>query len=197
MCDPGKFLVGTICKCLNTTLTTYLVSGVCLLYPGCITAATVINANYCSSCNTSANFDHPTASNLTCTCKSGYNNSGNPNVCSSICGDGLVDVGGCDDNNSISNDGCTNCTVDKGWYCYVTSGASGPSHCIQISSSSIAYHYAERIIGANTAKLYFMLSPANMSFPASTFQGKVQTNAPYSTLSATYDPTTSYITLQI
>lgn len=49
--------------------------------------------------------------------------------CTEICGDGLVVgheavAGGCDDKNSVANDGCTDCAVDPS---YVCSGA--PSTC--------------------------------------------------------------------
>ena len=49
--------------------------------------------------------------------------------CSEICGDGLVRgleaaAGGCDDNNTVADDGCTACTVDPAWVC-----AGEPSSC--------------------------------------------------------------------
>lgn len=111
-CVVGKFLVNGTCRCLNIAAMTYFVSGVCLTYPGCVSATNVLNANYCSTCNTSANFQHPSASNLTCVCVSGYNNSINPLVCTPICGDGTVNLEGCDDSNTNSGDGCSvNCTV--------------------------------------------------------------------------------------
>ena len=55
-CVAGKFLVNGTCRCLNIAAMTYYVSGVCLTYPGCVSATNVLNAKYCSTCNTSANF---------------------------------------------------------------------------------------------------------------------------------------------
>lgn len=44
---------------------------------------------------------------------------GSTSSCSNICGDGyLVQVEGCDDNNTIDGDGCSSvCTVEVDWIC--------------------------------------------------------------------------------
>lgn len=119
---------------MNGTSQTYYVAGVCLKYPGCIIAQSLTNGNYCSSCNTTAKFEHPSASNLTCVCMAGYSNVDNPNVCKSICGNGIVLEQACDDNNTANNDGCSsNCTVENGYFCFITPGTTGPSKCINIS----------------------------------------------------------------
>jgi hypothetical protein len=89
-CQSDKYLVNGSCQCFNITAPTYFVSGVCLTYPGCVNASSITNANFCSICNTSANFQHPSVSNLTCVCSSGYTNVNNPLVCVPVCGDGTV-----------------------------------------------------------------------------------------------------------
>ena len=55
-CFSTHHIVGVKCECLSGVATTYFISGVCLKYPGCITAQSVTNGNYCSSCNTTAKF---------------------------------------------------------------------------------------------------------------------------------------------
>lgn len=51
-----------------------------------------------------------------------------------ICGDGLVlGTEKCDDNNTISNDGCTNCKIDYGYKCF----GSNNSICIRMFKSFI------------------------------------------------------------
>lgn len=195
-CDATFFLVDGVCRCGNSN-TTYLVNGICLNYPGCQLAYGATNNNYCHTCNGTANFQHVNASNLTCVCKTGFNNSVDPTVCSSLCGDGLVDSStGCD-TGPTPNPGCINCTVQTGYYCYVVAGTVGPSQCIPISITSISYLYAKRIVGTNKAELYFTLSPANLAIPANTFASKVTTDAPATTLTPVYDSSTSRITLTI
>jgi cysteine-rich repeat protein len=142
-CKNNTYLVNGKCQCLNLPVQTYNITGICLTYPGCVSAANVLNANYCSSCNTSANFKHPSDSNLTCICMSGYNNSDNPLACTPICGDGIINLEACDDNNTANGDGCSNkCIIESNWFCYTSSGTTGPSHCLPISSASISYLYA-------------------------------------------------------
>jgi hypothetical protein len=135
--------------------------------------------------------------NKTCRCKPGLNNTIDPNICKTICGNGNVTGKACDDNDTINNNGCTNCTVDAGYYCYVAANTNGPSICITVSSSSITYLYAERIAGTNQAKLYFSVYPAGLAIPSSTFRGHVSSNASYDLLTATYDQSSSRITVTI
>lgn len=198
-CSGGKFLVNGTCKCNNVTTPTYYVSGVCLTYPGCLNASVTVNSNYCSSCNTTAHFQYYSASNLTCVCSSGYSNINNPLLCSPICGDGTVNDEDCDDGNNVNGDGCNSvCKVESGWYCYVDSGTTGPSKCLQVASgTSITYLYAERVIGTNTANLYFLFQPAGISLPTNAFQGAVNSTAPLASISSSFSNSTSRITLTV
>jgi len=54
-----------------------------------------------------------------CTIEHGFDCTGEPSVCTSNCGDGLVAANeGCDDGNSANDDGCSDgCTVEPGWSC--------------------------------------------------------------------------------
>jgi len=53
------------------------------------------------------------------------------------------------------------------------------------------------LAGTNKAELYFIISPANLNIPSSTFSGKITTNAPTNTINSVYDATTSKITLTV
>lgn len=155
-----------------------------------------LNAVYCNECNSTANFELVSISNLTCVCITGYNNVADPKVCTSVCGDGLVDAGGCDDNNLVDGDGCSsNCTVETGWYCSVDSGTTGPSKCVPEQSISISYLYAYRESGTNTAEIYFELSPSGLNISSGALSsGKVTTNVSTSgDITAVYDPSSSRI----
>ncbi len=64
----------------------------------------------------------------TCAWEPGYSCTGNPSICTSTCGDGVVAVGQeiCDDGNTAAGDGCdASCALETGYVC--TSGpAAGP-----------------------------------------------------------------------
>ncbi len=43
---------------------------------------------------------------------------GNVITCETVCGDGLkAGREQCDDGNTVSGDGCSNCLIDQGWSC--------------------------------------------------------------------------------
>ena len=59
-----------------------------------------------------------------------------PTVCSEICGDGLVFVDPCDDNNTLNGDGCDeNCSIEAYWECSNGSNATS-SVCLEICGDS-------------------------------------------------------------
>ena len=73
-----------------------------------------------------------------CAVESGYectradNTAANPDLCSLLCGNGILDSGEtCDDNNASSGDGCSStCAVEVGYGCSrVDSTASNPDVC--------------------------------------------------------------------
>ncbi|MCC6723915.1 MAG: DUF4215 domain-containing protein [Saprospiraceae bacterium] len=56
-----------------------------------------------------------------CNVETGWNCTGEPSVCTPICGDGLINVAGgegCDDGDTMDGDGCSAvCEVEPGWEC--------------------------------------------------------------------------------
>ena len=53
-----------------------------------------------------------------CQIEAGWSCSYKPSICNTICSDGLIaGVEQCDDNNTLSNDGCFECIVDDCWIC--------------------------------------------------------------------------------
>lgn len=72
----------------------------------------------------------------TFTCSGG--NSSAPDICTPICGDGIiVSPEICDDNNTNNSDGCTsNCLISHGWYCLIP-GSPCVSNCSDGLVSSI------------------------------------------------------------
>ncbi len=71
----------------------------------------------------------------TCTVQVGFSCTGNPSVCFTVCGDGVVAVGieQCDDGNITNGDGCTStCTVQVGFSCVGT-----PSVCTSTCGDGI------------------------------------------------------------
>ena len=143
-CTTGWFSINGTCQCdANATTQTYLVNGVCLNYPGCLSASFITNGIYCSSCNTTANFQRPITTNLTCVCQPNYNNNATPTICVPNCGDGVIFTAECDDGNTNDTDGCNStCQIEPGWFCYVNA-TTNTSNCILAQNgSSITYSYA-------------------------------------------------------
>lgn len=62
---------------------------------------------------------------------------------------------------------------------------------------SITYLYAERILGTNTAKLYFKFSPPGMNLSANSLQGGVTSSPALSSISTTYSASNSRFTLLV
>ena len=67
----------------------------------------------------------------------------------------------CDDNNTISGDGCSNfCVEENNFKCL-----GQPSHCILYANLDIVqYNYAYRVLGENKGYLSFTLLPAQKLF---------------------------------
>ncbi len=63
-----------------------------------------------------------------CVVEPGWTCTGQPSLCTPVCGDGLIRGGEpCDDGNTNDGDGCSSgCVVEPGWSCV---GAGGPSLC--------------------------------------------------------------------
>mmetsp|Transcript_19784 Transcript_19784/g.14517 ORF Transcript_19784/g.14517 Transcript_19784/m.14517 type:complete len:301 (-) Transcript_19784:513-1415(-) len=93
-----------------------------------------------------ANYD---GCNTACQVEVGWNCYGctttTASTCDEICEDGIV-VGleGCDDGNSVADDGCTNCVVDAGWGCITeTKPTLIPSYCYPSSWPMIIDYWIE------------------------------------------------------
>jgi hypothetical protein len=72
------------------------------------------------------------------------------------------------------------------------------SNCMQAQNgSSIKYLYAQRIVGTNTALLFFSFLPAGRIIDPYVFRNAIATNAPISTITPTYDSVNSSITLLV
>jgi cysteine-rich repeat protein len=112
-------LIAGKCECALLPVRTYMASGYCLPYPGCLNATKFNNNISCDACDIGNYFIMK--DNSTCDCQLGFqlNMSANPVVCYHNCPNGIApNVSGmCDDGNTNSSDGCTNCTVDEGYYC--------------------------------------------------------------------------------
>ncbi len=166
-CDTPKYVHNTtsfLCDCNNDW---FLVTGFCLSYSGCILAEFYNNQVVCRTCDTDRNYIRNNT-DLDCDCNYGYfKNSSAPDIylCSDICGDAIAAVGHCDDNNTDPGDGCDqDCNVENGWHCTTSYNASnypGLSYCVLISTVSINFLYAERIINSNKFKMAFSIEPAS------------------------------------
>lgn len=72
----------------------------------------------------------------TCMQEPGYNCTGAPSTCASICGDGILISGAevCDDGNTVAGDGCSpSCTVEANYACTTNS----PSTCTYVCGNGI------------------------------------------------------------
>ncbi len=56
----------------------YMVSGMCLYYPGCIEAQIIATGKNCINCSDTNNFKIDSTTNNTCECKIGYYNDNDP-----------------------------------------------------------------------------------------------------------------------
>ncbi|CDW87712.1 lipoprotein [Stylonychia lemnae] len=67
-------------------------------------------------------------------CSGGSSTQGDVDKCYDVCGDGLHMPDGrsnyCDDATSTANDGCINCAIQDGWYCYGGTSLL-PDHCYE------------------------------------------------------------------
>lgn len=109
-----------------------MVSGLCLTFPGCLEAYSILTGIYCDSCDAANNFQIDTTTNYTCTCiQSTFYNSSNL-TCEDICGDGLTPSinEACDDGNTVSGDGCSStCYIETGYKCTYDKTTGGISTC--------------------------------------------------------------------
>eukprot|EP01017_Pseudomicrothorax_dubius_P027204 TRINITY_DN3103_c0_g1_i3.p1 TRINITY_DN3103_c0_g1~~TRINITY_DN3103_c0_g1_i3.p1 ORF type:complete len:509 (+),score=-25.05 TRINITY_DN3103_c0_g1_i3:119-1645(+) len=79
----------------------------------------------CFACHSACTKCTGTSQNECLVCQSGYVLV-RGRSCLATCGNGVVEgVEECDDGNNIPNDGCTNCTIDQGYFCY----SRGKSAC--------------------------------------------------------------------
>lgn len=88
------------------------------------------------SCSRYANCTN-TVGNYSCQCNDGF--VGNGTQCDNVCGDGIVvEVEECDDSNSESGDGCSDCVFETGYSCI-----GQPSVCTDIDDCASSPCYAE------------------------------------------------------
>jgi len=87
----------------------YLASGLCLTFPGCLSAYSILTGVYCDICDASRYFEIDISTNYTCTCMQSCFYNSSTETCEDDCGDGLTPPisGMCDDGNTLSGDGCS------------------------------------------------------------------------------------------
>ena len=91
------------------------------------------------------NTDNEDGCSSACAIETGWECSGEPSVCSTICGDGLIPAGSsevCDDGNTTDGDGCSaSCTLETGYQCIATPHAGpcpeGPNQVEPICGDSL------------------------------------------------------------
>jgi len=160
-CDDGANLAGDGCSATCTIEQAYFCTGGVGSLSTCTKCLTncmnCTNLLGCSLCNTlyvwnlSSSGCIPNCSNVTnclncfvgagilnCTgCQVGY--KVDTAICLNICGDGLI-VGAeqCDDNNTISGDGCSNsCTIEDGFACSSSGSLSTCTQCVGATFQSL------------------------------------------------------------
>lgn len=65
------------------------------------------------------------------------------------------------------------------------------------NGSGITYLYAQRIVGTNTAILFFSFLPTGKNIDPNVFKNAIATNAPISTITPTFNSANSSITLLV
>jgi hypothetical protein len=73
----------------------------------------------------------------------------------------------------------------------VPPGTTGPSKCINISSASITYLYAERVVGTNKGIFHFIVFPIGLNISSTGFEGALTTDAPAGDIAIEFSPSNS------
>jgi cysteine-rich repeat protein len=107
-------------------------------YPSFVTAQLVFACNdgivgFGEECD-DANSDDGDGCSSVCTIEAGYSCSGEPSICSQLCGNSVLDgAEECDDGDMTSGDGCSSvCTIEGGYSC-----SGEPSICTQLCGNSV------------------------------------------------------------
>ena len=123
---------------------------------GCISTALLNNQAVCVACDL---YKRLQLVNLICECTSGFYME-SVGQCLEICGDGKVFYEQCDDNNTISGDGCSStCKVEPHYICF-NSSQTHQSDCVYNGRDfSLTLKWIDKTSGQNQGIFAFTVYP--------------------------------------
>jgi cysteine-rich repeat protein len=149
--------VGTGQRCTACKSPLFYVSKLCIDDPNCVSAyKTSGNVVMCAFCDMAKHFILD--DKRKCVCRKGFH--ARTSGCEEICGDGLIFVSECDDNNTKDNDGCSSsCKLEKDFLC--TNEQLGMTKCKLNKNVVLKLDYVDKITDQNKALIYISLDSDN------------------------------------